>query len=671
MVEMSKVSGQLNFFGFHLSKISFTILVLGLAFLSLLYFQREEVLRESIKEKFINDANEITAGITSNKKIREEALIGIGQFFSSSLNVNQWEFKNYTSIIIENLEVLAICYFGADGRNYESTSSKGKICGKFANDTSSSFDTTTSDLILHGDVRSADGTEGHLIMVVPFSTLLPNDKIIKGDSEFRVNLDAGNRNVSEEYYFFRDKNVFVKDGETSFYITVMNPIQISTLSFSFDYVLVLLLYSALLVLSVYTVETGLRREYLISMKVHRQEIAIKRQYEELAKQKMIVSRNERLASIGLLAAGIGHEINNPLTIILGYLNSVRKGLLQRDYAEVSSKVLKIESAAFRIEKIVSGLRKLSRQERQEQTERFYVKDVFDETISMLKDLYEKNGIEITMNLSLDDRVIIEGDRVKFQQIIVNLISNAKDAVEGKKHGLINIDVRQFKDFIDVSVKDNGIGMTKEQSESVFDLFYTTKDVGKGTGIGLSLVYGFVKDEFKGNIFVESVKDKGTSFKLVLPVKEGEINETVSDNVVNLYKEKQLRCHVLIVDDEEGIRDLMREMLEDQGISVSLAKDGKEAMEYYLNDPDSIDIVISDLKMPIMDGPTLVRNIRKQNTLKQPKLILSTGCVNLQTERGGNIESLLDGVLYKPFSEERLMELISNVLNDIEDKKLVA
>lgn len=633
------------------------IVVLGLAFLFTLYVQRENVLNSQLEENFESDAKEIIATIISNKKIREESLLGIDQFFSSSLNVNKWEFKNYTFKTLQKLNLFAICYFGSDKREYSSENNSKKPCSSYAN-SDEKFDTTTSNIILRRSVRSADGTKGYALMIFSFESLLPSDLNRDRGVPTNVNLDAGN---SQGYggYFYRSKLPFVSDGITDYFLTVSRPKLTSIISFSTDYILVLVLYVALLVLTIYTVETGLRREKFISLKVRRQERAIKNQYDELVKQRKIASQNERLASIGILAAGIGHEINNPLTIILGHLHSLKRKLLASHINEIKDKVHKVEEAAIRIEKIVSGLRKFSRQSKEEVIDKFYVKEVFCDTVSMLKDLYEKEGISINLNMEVGENTIISGDKGKFQQIIINLVSNARDAVTGRSNGRVNIIVRQHRGLVDISVKDNGIGMNEDQKENIFDLFYTTKDVGKGTGIGLSLVHGFVKDDFKGNIFVESKPERGSIFKIVLPVQQGFIKREIKE--VNMEIDQVLNCNVLVVDDEEGIRDLLKEILEDHGVVVSVADSGESALEYLLNNPGQIDVIVSDMKMPKMDGPTLLKEVRQNTKLSQSKFILVTGGVAFDFDNHSELGQEVDGFIYKPFSEEEIVEKIASVL----------
>ncbi|EPZ50065.1 GHKL domain protein [Bacteriovorax sp. BAL6_X] len=653
-----------------LSKISLTILILGISFLSLLYYQREQFLREKYEEEFKSSAQEIISTIHANRGVRGEALVAISHFFASSLNVNQWEFNNFTKPTLKNLNISAICYSGENGTLYETLQSKGKTCGKFGKNNKVIFDTATSDIILQEFVSSVDGTKGRAYMIFSFSSLLPKKLKSDDNSNYRVNLDIGYGAGEKSYNFYRHEEPFATDGSTNYYLTVSGPRIQSTLTVSFDYIVNLALFLFIVVLTVYIIEAGRRREYLISKKVKRQERAIKKQYEELGRQKKLVSQNERLASIGILAAGIGHEINNPLTIILGHLKSLKKRIGEANSKELLEKVEKSEAAAQRIEKIVSGLRKFSRQAQDEEPRDFSVVNIFKDTVSMLKDFYDKDNIHLSLYMNVSEKALIKGERGKFQQVLINLISNARDAVEGKVDGKINIIVKESNERITFKVEDNGHGISEEDRSRVFDLFYTTKDIGKGTGMGLSIAHGFIKDEFNGKMAMKSVVGIGTVFKVSLPIHYGEELSSRQESKMLSLSDFKMKFRAIVVDDEEGIRDLLEEILQDIGITVSLAENGKIAYEMYVASPDSYDLIITDMKMPVMNGPKLIKSIRSNKLIKQPRILITTGCVNINLEgEDRQASSMVDGFLYKPFSEEDIVREISKAMGGGVEKKV--
>ncbi|MFG1483461.1 ATP-binding protein [Halobacteriovorax sp. HFRX-2_2] len=653
-----------------LSKISLTILVLGISFLSLLYYQREQFLRDKYDEEFKSSAQEIISTIQANRVVRGEALLAISHFFASSLNVNEWEFNNFTKTTLNKLNISAICYSGENGTLYETLQSKGKTCGKFGKNNKVIFDTATSDIILQEFVSSVDGTKGRAYMIFTFSSLLPERFKSDTNSNYRVNLDVGYGDGDKNYNFYRHEEPFATDGNTNYYLTVSGPRTLSTLTFSFDYIVNLALFLFIIVLTVYIIETGRRREYLISKKVRRQEEAIKKQYEELGRQKKLVSQNERLASIGILAAGIGHEINNPLTIILGHLKSLKKRMGEKNVKELLEKVEKSEVAAQRIEKIVSGLRKFSRQAQDEEPTDFSVVSVFEDTVSMLKDFYDKDNIHLNLYMNVNEKALIKGERGKFQQVLINLISNARDAVEGKDNGKVNVIVKENNERITFKIEDNGHGISEEDRGRVFDLFYTTKDIGKGTGMGLSIAHGFIKDEFNGRMTLKSVVGIGTVFKVSLPIHYGqEVSSSQESNVVSLSDFK-MKFRAIVVDDEEGIRDLLEEILQDIGVTVSLAENGKVAYDMYVASPESYDLIITDMKMPVMNGPKLIKSIRSNKLIEQPRILITTGCVNLNLEgEDREASTMVDGFLYKPFTEEDIVQEISKAMRGVTEKKV--
>ncbi|RZF21337.1 hybrid sensor histidine kinase/response regulator [Halobacteriovorax vibrionivorans] len=659
-----------------LSKISIVLLLSGLAFLVILYFQRDGVLREKYHEEFKSDARKLSAGIVAARNLRSEVLSTIAQFFSSSLNVNKWEFHNFTNNMLSKLNISSICYFGEDGTTYKTLNSRRDNCGKYQSKNSSGFDKDTSNVYIFQDVSSVDGTKGRALMVFKFNSLIPRDLMEGGLSGIRINLRTSQSDLDSGMMNYFNEEVFIVDGNQNYYIEVTKPVSFSSLTLSFDYILILTLFAALFGLVIYNVESALKREKLISLKVKKQKRAIERQYDEIATQKKIASQNERLASIGVLAAGIGHEINNPLSIIIGQLGKLKE-LVNRQ-TDVGERLLKVDKSVKRIERIVSALRKFSRQSRDDADESeklFNVSALCIDTVSMLKELYEKDGIKVLLSLSIDEDLYIKGDRGKFQQVLINLISNARDAVENRKNALIKVIVKSDSENIAVSVLDNGAGITKEDQERIFDLFYTTKDVGRGTGIGLSLTREFVQDIFHGKINVSSEIGKGTEFQVVVPAymdesKKEEIKQEMMNQSVEVKAKeiKCVKCNALVVDDEEGIRELLQEMLMDLGINTKTAEDGKVALEMYLDDPKEFDIIISDLKMPNMNGPQLLREIRSHKNLNQPKFILTSGCVNLNFEGSDkDVYEYVNGFIYKPFTEEQLIEKINEVLSNQELK----
>lgn len=376
-----------------------------------------------------------------------------------------------------------------------------------------------------------------------------------------------------------------------------------------------------------------------------------RDVTDIRVMERLVNQSSRLASIGQLAAGIGHEINNPLTIISGYLTKIMQNTKNLPTG-VQQDLNKIHGAGERIENIVGGLRSFANIEKSAPSESFSLKALFFEIENMLKGMYLRDGITLMFDHSaLTKNVAITGDRGKFEQVLINLISNAKDSTAGLPNRIIEVTVNAQQDNLCVSVSDNGVGISSAIKDKIFDPFFTTKGVGKGTGIGLALVYRFVTDEFNGHIEVhKSGLGNGSRFDLTFPFVKciDASSKPLTSELDRVITMRHIR--VILAEDEHHIRDLLYDFLSSANIEVYCCEDGAQALQEYLNNPAHYDLVISDVKMPVMDGLMLLRKIREQVDLPQPKFFLTTGGINVDFDNTDNeLQSMIDGYLYKPFN----------------------
>lgn len=384
--------------------------------------------------------------------------------------------------------------------------------------------------------------------------------------------------------------------------------------------------------------------------------------QELVEQRKIAFHNSKLASIGSLAAGVGHEINNPLAIIRGYMSIIRKmafegrGLSKEDIEGFANK---INMSVDRIANIVSGLRAFSRSDFDSKT-RFNITEAIEEYISMIKEIYSKEGIDITQSgIGFDEDIYINGNRGKIQQVLMNFLSNAKDATLGQKKRIINIIATVENGNFKLQVSDNGPGVPEEVVDRVFDPFFTTKDVGQGTGIGLSISQGII-DEHGGEIKLLSDSEM-TTFQISLPTVKAPrpkiIKESEGDHIsLEGYS-------VLLAEDEADIRAYLEKKLKELGLKVQTFANGEGLYSEYIKAPEEYDIIISDMKMPVMDGVTLLRKIRGQN-LKQPKFIVVTGGIETNFEdKKSEISQLVDGYFLKPFTDEAIKKAVLSVIKE--------
>jgi C4-dicarboxylate-specific signal transduction histidine kinase len=236
----------------------------------------------------------------------------------------------------------------------------------------------------------------------------------------------------------------------------------------------------------------------------------------------IASQSAKLASVGVLAAGVGHEINNPLAIATGYMARVKKDLVEnnRGSKKILDYIEKVEIANERVRKIVDGLRTFSRSDT-DHLEAISLQEAVDQTVNLISEIYEKDGISIIREDSGLD-LLTKGNLGKLQQIILNLIDNAKDATEGRESRKIYLSLKKnSKDTLIFSVRDNGEGISDEIRDKILDPFFTTKGVGNGTGMGLGIVVKLLH-ELKGELVIDSEVEVGSTFSVILPLLGGEV-----------------------------------------------------------------------------------------------------------------------------------------------------
>jgi PAS domain S-box-containing protein len=355
----------------------------------------------------------------------------------------------------------------------------------------------------------------------------------------------------------------------------------------------------------------------------------------------------KLASIGQLAAGVGHEINNPLAVISGQIAMAEQQIINGAPMNVIiDKLHKMERSAERITNIVNGLRTFARSDSAEITD-FSPQQLVKDSIDLVREIYQHEGVTITLTLE-SIPPYMRGNMGRLQQVLVNLLSNAKDATMGKPNRLISVRVDSIKDNLRIIVKDNGQGIPENIREKIFDPFFTTKDVSHGTGIGLSLVNTIIK-EHNGKIELRSEVGKGTEFEVQVPL--GDVSRPMPSAPARARQQTpKLKCRILVVDDEPELREVLKEALEISCEKVFSATTVDEAMK--LIKAHNINTVLSDIKMPLMDGFDLLARIRKDPELKNVHFYFITGGIEMSPEEKVIVARDTQGVFYKPvkFSE---------------------
>jgi two-component system NtrC family sensor kinase len=248
------------------------------------------------------------------------------------------------------------------------------------------------------------------------------------------------------------------------------------------------------------------------------------------------------------------------------------------------------------------------------------------------------------------------DPYQLQQVFINLINNARDALAGQHKGALAIRTCRKDDAIVIEFEDNGPGIPEELINKIFDPFFTTKETGKGTGLGLSMVYGIIK-EHGGTISVESKPDKGAKFVVMLPITEGA--QPVLEEAKALLKTSPGVRTVLVVEDEAPLRDFIFEALTEGGFFVEVASTGEEAIN--LLGKKKIDAVISDIKMPGIDGKALYLFIQKHHPVIAEKIIFMTGDV-LSKDTQSFLQITNNRFVEKPFNADDLVALLNDMLS---------
>ena len=244
-------------------------------------------------------------------------------------------------------------------------------------------------------------------------------------------------------------------------------------------------------------------------------LKMKTQFKELEDSHKRLLLSDKMANIGLLTAGIAHEINNPLFVITGYLD-VLKEILQKgeiSIEELEGIAAKLDTASTSILKLVSGIKTYARIEETDPIP-IDLNSAIQESLDLVSFLYRQDNIELKTGLSQESPMIL-GNIGKLQQVLMNLLSNAQDAMESSPSKIISVDTYEETDKVVVTVTDTGCGIEPENIQYVFARSYTTKPVGKGSGMGLDLVHQIV-EEMDGSIGVESEVSKGTTFRMVFP-----------------------------------------------------------------------------------------------------------------------------------------------------------
>lgn len=372
---------------------------------------------------------------------------------------------------------------------------------------------------------------------------------------------------------------------------------------------------------------------------------------ERKKLELKAQVSSRLAAVGEMAAGVAHEINNPLTGIVGYAQLLAS---REDLPEEVKKDLKvINDGAQRVAGIVQRLLTFARQIKPERRQ-VNVNQLIESTLVLRAYSLRTSNIEVITKLDpyLPDTIADPG---QIQQVLLNLIINAETAMKEvrRKHRL-TISTRCTDNIIEIRVKDNGPGIKPEIMDRIFDPFFTTRPAGEGTGLGLSLCYGIVS-EHKGRIYAESKPGRGAAFVVELPVVT-EVSQPMQppiDLKANLAGSK-----ILVVDDEPVIREFINQVLSEEGCEVDAVATAEEALQKITS--QQYNLLLLDIKMPGMDGVELYNRIKRlERQLARRVMVITGDIISYDTERFLARNKL--SYIEKPFTATQLIDRLGRAL----------
>ncbi|MBF2063166.1 MAG: PAS domain S-box protein [Calothrix sp. C42_A2020_038] len=376
-------------------------------------------------------------------------------------------------------------------------------------------------------------------------------------------------------------------------------------------------------------------------------------------------RAQRLESLGTLASGIAHDLNNILTPILAVSQLLPLKLANID--ERSQELLKMqEASAKRAVMLVKQILSFARGSDSKKTT-IQPKHLILEIDKIARGTFPKS-IQIE-TLICDDLATIFADASQLHQILINLIVNARDAMPNggkltitgdnfyvdESYAKMHIEAK-VGSYIVLTIADTGVGIAQQHLEKIFEPFFTTKELGNGTGLGLSTTIGIIKNH-GGFINVSSELGKGSRFQVYLPTSQEKINQTIENFKLSVGNGEL----ILVVDDESVIIETMTSALETYNYKVLKANDGIEAIAMYAQHKDKINVVLIDMMMPMMSGENAIRTLKKMNPAVKiiaMSGISSTAMLEKVTRNG------IKQFLLKPFTAQELLSCLRNVLESV-------
>ena len=389
-------------------------------------------------------------------------------------------------------------------------------------------------------------------------------------------------------------------------------------------------------------------------------------YEDITETQRLeeqLRQTQKMEAIGTLAGGIAHDFNNILASLIGYTE------LAIDYVDDKKELLEdlqeVRKAGNRAKDLVSQILAFSRQSEKE-LKPIKAEPIVKEALKLLRSSLPTT-IEIRDNILSD--ALVMADPTQIHQVMMNLCTNASHAMQ-EKGGILEVALTdvyldssftsRYPDiktgnFLKLTVRDTGHGIAPDILDQIFNPFFTTKEKGEGTGLGLSVVHGIIKSA-GGTITVYSEPEEGSEFNLYLPIIEREVKEEQGFEIpLSTGSER-----ILFVDDEQPIREMSKKLLESLGYRVEVRSNGIEALEFFKVNPESFDLIITDMTMPNMTGAQLAEQL--MSVRSDIPIILCTGFSTMIDEKKSNAMGIRAFVL-KPIIKSDIAKIIRMVLDD--------
>lgn len=354
---------------------------------------------------------------------------------------------------------------------------------------------------------------------------------------------------------------------------------------------------------------------------------------------------QRLEAVGRLVSGMAHEINNPLTAVIGYTQI----LMDTDGQDLQKNLKIIKEQAQRCGRIIQDLMVFARR-RKPRIDKVDIPAVIQLSLESVTEELRENQIQLKI-VCPEEKIEALGSLHSIQRVFVQLLQNAIHALQEKKtYRRIEIKVRSQKEWIEILIQDNGPGISSENLRRIFDPFFSTKDVGKGAGLGLSLCYGLLT-EMGGTIRAESKVGEGATFIVRLPSAATEnAAHSLGSQTSDLSGKK---AQILLVEDEPIILEFMKKVLTDQGYDVMTASDGQSANQ--LLHQKSFDLVLCDYRLPIKNGYEILKELKSKEIGIEKKFIFVTASLGLAERiEESKIKEAGVGIINKPFTAKDLL-----------------